>query len=429
MKSKQILKRGKKVAFIALLAIFMLAFVTPGIAQVKVEVEEKVEKKVNQRANRKTDQAIDKGLDKLEEGIGKLFGKKKKKDSSEEQPEQQGQQTLPAEQETQPKAAIETETGPQLNWAKYDFVPGDKVIFEDNLIGEENGEFPSRWDLKKGNVEIAQLDGENVIMFRAGNPEIIPYLKNPEKDYLPEIFTIEFDLYGGVGTFVLNLYDTKNQKSGSPSGWTSFKMKHNEMGWANNFSKLADLSLPERRWVHIAIAYTNGKLKGYIDETRLVNIPRIDFDPKGITLYTYIFGTLNEGHYYVKNLRIAEGGVKYYDRFLQDGKIVANGIRFNVNEATLLPESMGVINEIVDLMKEHPDISFNVEGHTDSDGDNDLNQTLSEGRAQSVMNKLIEMGISHDRLTSKGFGESKPITDNSTPEGKANNRRVEFVKI
>lgn len=200
------------------------------------------------------------------------------------------------------------------------------------------------------------------------------------------------------------------------------------MGWANSFSKLNETLLPERRWVHIAIAYTKGKLKGYIDETRLVNIPRIDFDPKGITLYTYIFGTLNEGHYYVKNLRIAEGGVKYYDRFLQDGKIVSNGIRFDVNKATLRPESMGVLNELYKLLDEHPEVNFSIEGHTDSDGDFDLNQKLSEDRAKTVMNQLVSMGINSIRLIYKGYGESKPINSNDTPEGKAANRRVEFVK-
>ena len=242
------------------------------------------------------------------------------------------------------------------------------------------------------------------------------------------MITIEFDLYCGTGTFQVHLYDRKNQKSGSPTGYTSFKISHDEMGWANNFSKIPDKTLPERRWVHIAIAYTNGKLKGYIDETRLVNIPRMDFNPKGITLYTYIFGTLNEGHYYVKNLRIAEGGVKYYDKFLQDGKIVTNGIRFDVSKATIKPESMGVINSIYDMLLEHSDISLSIEGHTDSDGDNELNQKLSEERAQAVLKQLVSMGIDNARLTSKGFGENKPMDTNDTPEGKANNRRVEFVK-
>ena len=89
---------------------------------------------------------------------------------------------------------------------------------------------------------------------------------------------------------------------------------------------------------------------------------------------------------------------------------------------------MGIINEIAALMNEHPDISFSVEGHTDSDGDEAFNQTLSEERAAVVASTLTKMGIDAGRLSSKGWGENKPVDTNATPEGKANNRRVEFVK-
>jgi outer membrane protein OmpA-like peptidoglycan-associated protein len=80
-------------------------------------------------------------------------------------------------------------------------------------------------------------------------------------------------------------------------------------------------------------------------------------------------------------------------------------------------------------MQKQTDLNFSVEGHTDSDGDDALNQTLSEKRALAVMDRLVSMGISVNRLKSAGWGESKPIGENSTAEGKANNRRVEFVKF
>jgi len=80
-------------------------------------------------------------------------------------------------------------------------------------------------------------------------------------------------------------------------------------------------------------------------------------------------------------------------------------------------------------MKENPDIKFSVEGHTDSDGDDASNQSLSEQRAATVVSTLTKLGIDANRLTSKGWGESQPLDTNNTPEGKANNRRVEFVKI
>jgi outer membrane protein OmpA-like peptidoglycan-associated protein len=99
-----------------------------------------------------------------------------------------------------------------------------------------------------------------------------------------------------------------------------------------------------------------------------------------------------------------------------------------VNKATIKPESMGVINSIVQLMKDHPEIKLSVEGHTDSDGDDASNQILSEKRAQAVVAELTKMGVAAVRLTSKGWGETKPVGPNNTAEGKAANRRVEFVK-
>jgi outer membrane protein OmpA-like peptidoglycan-associated protein len=90
---------------------------------------------------------------------------------------------------------------------------------------------------------------------------------------------------------------------------------------------------------------------------------------------------------------------------------------------------MGALNEIAKLMKAHNDLKFEIDGHTDSDGNADLNMKLSKERADAVKSKLVKMGIDDARLSTKGFGATKPIDKNDTPEGKANNRRVEFIKI
>ena len=81
------------------------------------------------------------------------------------------------------------------------------------------------------------------------------------------------------------------------------------------------------------------------------------------------------------------------------------------------------------MMKEHEDLKLSIEGHTDSDGEKARNQELSEKRAAAVKDALVERGIESSRLKTKGYGESKPVDSNSTPEGKANNRSVEFIKI
>jgi len=427
------------VVFTVMIALLILLSPDARAQEVKVDVKGKVINETNSRANQKTDQAISAAFNKVEEGIAKgaksIFRKKDKTEGTGEA-EGAADETAVAKESTgndvnqQVSAGETVQEQSTLAWNKYDFVPGDEVIFEDNLQSEENGEFPSRWDLVSGNVEIAELDGEKVIMMRSGQPTIVPYFKDPKEDHLPDIFTVELDLYyPGSGSFDIYLYDRKNQESSSPSGYTDLQVYHggNELVLGTARSKYPGKAEYIKGWMHISIAYTDGKLKAYMDDTRLINIPRLDFNPKGITLYTY--HATNDNLFYVKNVRIAKGGVKYYDRVMQDGKIIVNGIRFDVNKSTLKPESMGPINEIFKLMKDNPDLKFSVEGHTDSQGDDDFNMKLSEERAKTVRNTLIEMGISSDRLTSKGWGESKPISNNASPEDMANNRRVEFVKI
>ena len=323
---------------------------------------------------------------------------------------------------------------PKIVWAKYDFVPGQTVIFEDGPANdEENGEFPSRWDLYKGNAEIGELNGENVIMFLQRSTYIVPYLKNSKEDYLPDVFTLEMDVWFSKSASTANrlwiyLGDKKNQGNRGGSNTSLCIMPHSlefldseksypgteNDGWT--VEKTGS-------WRHIAIAYTKGKFKAYMNDTRLINVPHLEVNPAGITINS------GNDNIFIKNIRIAKGGVKYYNRILSDGKIVENGIRFDVNKATLKPESMGPINKIYKLMVKYTDLNFSVEGHTDSDGNEASNQELSVERAKTVMNKLIAMGISADRLKYNGFGESKPLDNNATPEGKANNRRVEFVKF
>lgn len=392
----------------------------------------KLERETKKRVDKNIDKGIDKSLDAVEEGVEDAIKEetteKEETKETEKKEEDKNPQSSTSEESTNEVKTAETKDAepPKLVWSKYDFVPGDKVIFEDNVEFEENGEFPSRWDMASGSVEIANFGGEDVIMLRGGNPTIIPYLKNSKTDYLPDVFTIEFDLYLPASVvFTLYFYDRKNQRA--PSGMPSLTIWPTSMEIYPAKSSIPDKGTIEKKWAHISVAFTNGKMKAYIDETRLINIPHFEYNPSGISINAYHASDKNP--YYIKNIRIAEGGVKYYDRVLQDGKIVSNGIRFDVGKATLRPESMGVINKIHKLMVDHPDLNFSVHGHTDSDGSEDSNLKLSEERAKTVMNTLIEMGISKDRLSSKGYGESEPIDTNATAEGKANNRRVEFVKI
>ncbi len=398
-----------------------------------IDPNKEVERQGTRRANQKIEEGVDEGFDKLEEGIGSLFKKKKKSNYNNKQKTTETSSDSSSSDGRSSNEDSEIESANMdVSWSKFDFVPGDKVIFEDGPdLMEENGEFPSRWDLISGQVEIASVNGETVMMFLDGG-KIIPYLKNSKEDYLPDVFTIEFDYYTPKDGNRLSFYltDQKNQRvsEGQEFEVTPIRVSTPDGNYVEHPER--DYTYYENGcWTHVSLAYTKGKLKVYLDDTRLINIPHYEHNPSGFTIYPYFASASNKQAFFVKNVRIAKGGVKYYDRMLSEGKIICNGIRFDVNKATLKPESMGPINKIFELMQKQPDLKFSVEGHTDSDGDDTKNQMLSEQRAKAVMNTLIGMGIASERLSSKGYGESKPIDNNTTAEGKANNRRVEFVKI
>lgn len=108
--------------------------------------------------------------------------------------------------------------------------------------------------------------------------------------------------------------------------------------------------------------------------------------------------------------------------------VISDKVQFKTNSAELLEASFKLLDEVVAVMKDNPQIEeVRVEGHTDSTGDAAYNKTLSQKRAESVATYLISKGIGKSRLTSEGFGAEKPIADNKDPAGQDMNRRVEFV--
>jgi OmpA-OmpF porin, OOP family len=419
--------------------LFALCFVFEN-AYNQIDIKNKLKTKTIRKADNNIDKAIDKGLDKTEEGIKDVFKKDKDDDTADnEQMQNSPSENVSTKSDTGPDAeSRDSDHAHELSWSKYDFVPGNKIIFEDNQEGEENGEFPSRWDLVKGRVENAVFDSSNVIYFMTASSQIIPYLKNREEDYIPEEFTLEFDAWFKAHEYTFYeiwFSDLKNQRNKAEKlVYSILRISANQAinnrnkgmypgsddGWNNKKSY----------WRHVSISFNRRALKVYLDDARVLNVPNMEINPMGLTIGIDNFGTagVKGSGRYIKNIRLAEGAVKLYDKLLQDGKIVSNGIRFDVGKATIRPESMGVINKIYALMNEHPEINFSVEGHTDNDGSDDLNQELSVQRAEAVVKQLVAMGISKDRLTSKGFGESVPVASNESPEGKASNRRVEFIK-
>ena len=397
--------------FTTLLALVLLSF-TPVAAQ--INVGKNLRNKINSKINQKVDQQVDKSIDET------LAGKKEESADKSDGKENAAKANGEGSGEVKLKA-----------WSKYDFVPGDKVLFSDNLSGEENGEFPSRWDLNKGNAEVADFGGEPVINLVATGTTIKPLMKR--ENWLPETFTIEMDLYFDSDNpnvaYDIYLVDDLNDYKEDIHGhfWDPIDVRANSVKFKTYGSDSEELEAKgvNNQWRHLSIAFNKRSMKVYLDEERLINIPNVTGTPTGLRIEV---DKRIDANTMVKNVLIAEGGKKLYDQVATDGKIVTYGIKFDVNKANIRPESAGTLSSIAKLMEDQPALKFSVEGHTDSDGDDNTNMKLSQQRAESVKTYLIAQGIAPERLEAKGWGESKPIDKNPTPEAKSNNRRVEFVK-
>jgi OmpA-OmpF porin, OOP family len=168
-------------------------------------------------------------------------------------------------------------------------------------------------------------------------------------------------------------------------------------------------------------------LKLYLDQYRVLTVPDMKASYSSIQLAG--IGDQKTPLVY-SNLRVASGGgMNMLGQKFTDAKIVTHSINFDIDKASIRPESMGEINQIKAVLIANPDLKFEIDGHTDNTGTPAHNLTLSQQRADAVKAELITLGIDASRLTTKGFGDTKPMTGNDTADGKANNRRVEFVRV
>ena len=385
------------------------------------KIEETAKRKVENKVERTTEKAMDAVLD------GKGTSNNNNGNNNADAVYDNGDATA----QTQPQKGQSLE----MTYAKSDFVAGDEIIFDDPMDNEQIGEFPSQWELIDGVAEVVSINGKKAMLISEWGTKVCPLMKEP-LNYLGDVFTVEYDLMfpvkEGDYTWLLTKFMKADNKSEEDEMMYFERAAYDgrdDVHWywetsRGNSNGEYDIALPANEWNHVAISFNKRAWKVYFNGIRVVNVPNV-LAPPGWLLFQLTNGN---GDTYITNLRIAKGAVPLYDRMMSDGKFITYGITFDVGKATIKPESMGEINRIVQLMTENPDLKFSVEGHTDSTGNPASNQTLSEQRSQAIVAKLVELGIAQDRLTAVGKGQNSPIADNNTDEGRAKNRRVEFVK-
>lgn len=315
-------------------------------------------------------------------------------------------------------------------YQNYDFVSGDKPIFVDDFTTTPNGEFPPKWELVKGQGAVNPQAGYPAFVINSGDPARMK-LRMAQAKYLGTQFTLEFDVFGVDSHWGPTLYFSANSSDQSPSLlFRDYKVVYSSPG-SDDMSGIYPQNISYQnfvgRWHHIAIAYQQPQMKVYVDQYRVFYLPDTKLAPQAIALGG-VAGP--DSPVVFRDVRLAMGGgANYVGKQFTDAKIVVHGISFDLDKASLRPESMGVLNQIASLMSSEASLKFEIDGHTDNSGNAPHNLELSQQRAEAVKQQLVSMGIDASRLTTKGLGDTKPLGPNDTPEDRANNRRVEFVRL
>lgn len=344
--------------------------------------------------------------------------------------------------------------------AKSDFVRGSMVFFEDTFQGEKMGEFPSKWDLLGGSqIEVVTIKGVPAVKFE--DVKIQPLME--ESEYFPEEFTLEFDVLaqpaeeGSSWDATLDIFfdgenderifeirtSPENHTLNNPGGgyyginWSwSAKNPRGDYVEGDVISKEVARVFKKNDWNHIAFSFNKRAFKIYLNYERIANIPNMK-QPRSWSMEGS--SDSNKG-IFVRNVVMAKGAVDLYERNVTDyssavekaiaetGKFVTNNILFETGKATLKSESMDEIQKVAEYMKKNPTARFEVQGHTDNQGSDKVNDPLSQQRAEAVVKALEEQGVDPFNLRPVGKGSHEPVADNSTEEGRSKNRRVEFVK-
>ncbi len=392
-----------------------------------------VERKLNKKSEEKTEEALDAVLE----------GKKKEGAPDGNFPNEDFTGT---EDMLQPSILLEDGAN------EVEFTRGSKILYSDDFAPDAIGDFPAKWNTSLGG-EVTKLNGfsEKWLKIPAGSTVSLEMTKP-----LPANFTIEYDLimpanlnyrlagfaigtkpdkidysFAGSNSYGFLMYSQNDRNYDS---WNFGTRKDGRNAWLKT-----EYEVPLNQKIHVAIEVNNHeRIRSYINGVKMSDAPR-DFKPdfaQAIYFHATTHGAkeTKSSYFYVSNVVIAESGIdarsNVMKELLENGTFTTNDIHFASGSDKIEPNSANVLNEIGEAMKSVSGTIFVIIGHTDSDGEEADNQILSDKRALAVKKYLVDnFGIESNTLLTSGKGESEPVADNSTIEGKAQNRRVEFRKL
>jgi OmpA-OmpF porin, OOP family len=317
-------------------------------------------------------------------------------------------------------------------WENYDFVPGSKVIFYTDFSEDRVGNFARGLKYVSGNAEVVERDGVKMLRSTSRATMLIPVGKR-----LPERFTLEFDILTTNAGLVDQLVfeggrerdrgDKSAEVDWSPGG--SFIIGGGQNGGTSR------VTIPEGAQgallgsvAHVRVLMDSAYFKMYTNERRMYNNPDLQFRRDSV-IRVEVHGS-EEHPTFVTGIRVAESETDVlYDALVAKGRWATQGILFATGKAELQPESRPVLKEIASTMAKYADLKILIEGHTDNVGAAASNLALSDARAAAVKAALVaDHAVDGARITTKGFGDTKPSVPNANAIGRAQNRRVEIVR-
>lgn len=383
--------------------------------------ERTVEKRVEKETEKKTDEALD---EVFEEKSTKKEKKSSKKKSNEES--------------STSNSSNEIVTGSS-------FFPNGQILFSDNFKQDAYGDFPLNWNTNSGG-EIIKVNGEKAFKLNPNGT----YIAKTSK--LPENYAFEFDLvtenldYKGLsgsqfGLIFSNEQTLNKPKNGGKFGFSLWKGSNicnqiNVQNWGKTNGKI-DNNIPFKMQekfntiTHFTIVVNKTRLRVYIDNEKAIDLPSFLSNNFGNYIQFYLKGTdPKEKHIVaISNVKITEEGEDIRSMLLKGG-FSTTKILFDSGSDKLKKESYEFLDKMAKVLQDDTSIRLNIIGHTDSDGDAVKNMTLSKSRAAAVMNYFIDSkGLNKSRFMYQGRGENEPVANNTSTEGKAQNRRVEFQTL
>ncbi len=331
-----------------------------------------------------------------------------------------------------------------------DFVPGNKVIFEESFAGDALGDFPINW-FTNSSGELVSFDNDGTKWLQISDKGSFTPLNLTK---LPDNFTFEFDVttspnfnfyssplgvvFTQKNTKIDNVWNTvfkrqeavifnvhpANTLAGTAGNSTVYVISEKKEIIKNK------IVLPgfnkNNNKVRVQVWRQKNRFRMYVDGKKFWDLPTA-FGDANYNQVIFFIGTYKNtvDKYFISNLRLAQAGADNRHKLIETGSFTTNEILFDTNKANIKLSSKTVLDELGKALAENPNLNISITGHTDSDGKAADNQKLSEQRAESVANYLIKnFGINQNKLKTFGKGELEPISNN-----KAENRRVEFKVI